>query len=98
MMERALINLPSPSWCRCPPYHTRKRESLSSPAAVEPASETFGLSGHISTLPSWKLGLYHSRELAVYEETYRQQIQKDNGCRKQQAAGDTGCIMTFSPF
>lgn len=49
-------------------------------------------------LPAWKLSLHHFHELADSEETARQSICENYGCRRQQAAGDNSCIMTFSHF
>lgn len=48
--------------------------------------------------PAWKFGLYCFHELAGSEETTRLLARRDYGSRRQQAAGDSGCIMTFSSF
>jgi len=96
-MRRALI-LPPTSWCRHPLFHTGKHESLRSAAAVGSASKVFLGKWMYLFLPAWNFGLHHFHELADYEETARQPICKDDGCRRQQAAGANGCITTFSPF
>lgn len=50
-----------------------------------------------SYLAAWKLGLYCFCKLVDSEETARQSVCKDYGCRRQQAMLDSGCIMIFSP-
>lgn len=46
-------------------------------------------------LPAWTFGLHHLQESAGFA---RQATGRDDGCRRQQAAGGNGCMRAFSPF
>lgn len=81
------------------PVSHQEHESLSSPTAVGSTSKTFvwGKLMHLY-LSAWKFGLYSFHESLDSEETDRHLTGKADGCTRQQAAGNSSCIMTFSHF
>ena len=63
---------------------------------LEPLPKLFG-GAEAFLAPSVEVNLYRWREGGGCEESARQAVCKEDGCRGQPAAGDGGCTRTLSP-